>query len=208
MTVALMFQCLFFLDLGTPVKSGIHFHRNPPSTSTVTKPLTTSTTNPAPSAPLASPSQRPKFTFTIPAVNKGNKPDMSKAKQDGNKLGEKGENVGMRAKLSSSTDVPSEIKCPIASSDKRTETVTHSGSSVPPAKIDDSSVNEKGHVSFNQKEKMKMSFEESVSSKKEEKGKVNSSPKKPRPPPLFIPRAVVQGKATQSTRKSLQFSAY
>ena len=54
-----------------------------------------------------------------------------------------------------------------------------------------------------------MSFEESVSSKKEEKGKVNSSPKKPRPPPLFIPRAVVQGKATpQSTRKSLQFSAY
>ena len=209
MTVALMFQCLFFLDLGTPVKSGIHFHRNPPSTSTVTKPLMTSTTNPALSAPLASPSQRPKFTFTMPAANKGNKPDLSKAKQDGNKLGEKGENVGMRAKLSSSTDAPSEIKSPIASSDKRTETVTQSESSQPPAKIGSSSVNEKGHVSFNQKEKTKMSSEESVLSKKEEKGKVNSSPNKPRPPPLFIPRAVVQGKATtQSTRKSLEFSTY
>lgn len=206
-----MFQSLLLLDLGTPVKSGIHFHRNPPSTSTVTKPLTTSTTNPASSVPLASPSQRSKFTFTIPAVNKGNKPDMSKAKQDRNKLGEKGENVGMRAKLSSSTEAPSEIKSPIASSDRRTETVTQSESSQPPAKSEGSSVDEKGHVNFNQKEKTKMSSEESVSSKKEEKGKVTSisSPKKPRPPLLFIPRAVVQGKATpQSTRKSLQFSTY
>ena len=204
-----MIQSLFFLDLGTPVKSGIHFHRNPPSTSTMTKPLTTSTTNPAPSVPLASASQRSKFTFTIPAANKGNKPDMTKLKQDGNKLGEKSENIGMRAKLSSSTDAPSEIKSPIASSDKRTETVTRSDSLQPPAKIDGSSVNEKGHVNFNHKEKMKMSSEESVSSKKEEKGKVVSSPKKPRPPPLFIPRAVVQGKATpQSTRKLLQVSTY
>lgn len=121
---------------------------------------------------------------------------MSKAKQDGNKLGEKGENIGMPAKSSSSTDAPSEIKSPIASSDKRTETVTQSEGSQLPAKIDGSSGNEKGHVNLNQKE------EESVSSKKEEKGKAISSPKKPRPPPLFIPRAVVHGKATpQSTRK-------
>ena len=202
MTVALMLQSLFFLDFETPVKSGIHFHRTPLSTSTVTKPLTTSTTNPAPSVPLASASQRPKFTFTIPAANKGNKPDMSKAKQDGNKLGEKGENIGMPAKSSSSTDAPSEIKSPIASSDKRTETVTQSEGSQLPAKIDGSSGNEKGHINLNQKEKTKMSSEESVSSKKEEKGKAISSPKKPRPPPLFIPRAVVHGKATpQSTRK-------
>lgn len=127
---------------------------------------------------------------------------MSKAKQDGNKLGEKGENIGMPAKSSSSTDAPSEIKSPIASSDKRTETVTQSEGSQLPAKIDGSSGNEKGHVNLNQKEKTKMSSEESVSSKKEEKGKAISSPKKPRPPPLFIPRAVVHGKATpQSTRK-------
>lgn len=192
-------------DLGTPVKSGIHFHRNPPSTSTVTKPLTTPTTNPAQTAPLASQSQRSKFTFTISnkAVNKGNKPDLSKTKQDRNKLGEKDENIGMQAKLSSSTDVnaPSEIKSPIASSDKRTDTVTQSESSQSPAKIDGSSVNGKCH--FSQKEKTKMSSEESTPSKKEEKGKVISSSKKPRPPPLFIPRAVVQGKGTpQSTLRA------
>lgn len=173
----------------------------------MTKPLTTPTTNPAQTAPLASQSQRSKFTFTISnkALNKGNKPDLSKTKQDRNKLGEKDENIGMQAKLSSSTDVnaPSEIKSPIASSDKRTDTVTQSESSQSPAKIDGSSVNEKCH--FSQKEKTKMSSEESTPSKKEEKGKVISSSKKPRPPPLFIPRAVVQGKGTpQSTRKSLQ----
>lgn len=168
-------------------------------------------TNHAPSVPLASPSQRPKFTFTISAANKGNKPDLSKAKQDGNKLGEKGESIGMRAKLSSSTDekAPSEIKSPIAPSDKRAETVAQSESSQSPAKIYGSSVNEKGHVDFSQKEKTKISSEQSFPLKKEEKEKVISSPKKPRPrpPPLFIPRAVVQGKGTpQSTGESLQLS--
>ena len=115
----------------------------------------------------------------------------------------------MQAKLSSSTDVnaQSEVKSPIASSDKRTETVTQSESSQSPAKIDGSTGDEKSHDSLNQKEKAKMSSEESVSSKKEEKGKIISSPKKPRPPPLFIPRAVVQGKGTpQSACKSLQLS--
>lgn len=204
-----MYQSLCFLDLGTPVKSGIQFHRNPPSTSTVTKPLTTPTTNPAPSVPLASPFQRPKFTFTISAANKGNKADLSKAKQGGNKHGERSEDIGMRPKLSSSTDenAASEIKSPIASSDKRRESVAQSESSQYPAKIDGSSVNEKSHVNFSQKEKTKTSSEESTPSKKEEKGKISSSPKKPRPPPLFIPRAVVQGKGTpQSARKSLQLS--
>jgi len=173
----------------------------------VTKPSTTPATNRATTAPLASPTQRPKFTFTIAnkAANKGSKPDPSKAKQNG----EKGENLGMQTKLGSSTDVnaPSEIKSPIASSDKRTETVTQSESSQTPAKIDGSSVDDKSHESLSQKEKAKRSSEESVSSKKEEKGKVISSPKKPRPPPLFIPRAVVQGKGTpQSACKSLYLS--
>ena len=201
-TVVVSILC--FLDLGTPVKSGIHFHRNRPSTSTVTKTLSTPTTNPVPSVPLASPSQRPKFTFAISAANKGNKTDLSKAKQDVNKVAEKGENIGIRPKLSSSTNenAASEIKSPIASSDKRT--VTQSESSQSPAKIVDSSVNEKSHVNFSQKEK---ALEGSTPSKKDEKGKVISSPKKPRPPPLFIPRAVVQGKGTpQSAGKSLHLS--
>ena len=206
MVETLIYQSLCFLDLGTPVKSGIQFHRNPPSTSTLTKPLTTPATNPAPSVPLASPFQRPKFTFTISAANKGNKADLSKAKQGGNKHGERSEDIAMRPKLSSSTDenAASEIKSPIASSDKRRETVAQSESSQYPAKIDGSSVN----ANFSQKEKTKTSTEESTPSKKEEKGKITSSPKKPRPPPLFIPRAVVQGKGTpQSGRKSLQLSS-
>ena len=206
MVETLIYQSLCFLDLGTPVKSGIQFHRNPPSTSTVTKPLTTPATNPAPSVPLASPFQRPKFTFTISAANKGNKADLSKAKQGGNKHGERSEDIAMRPKLSCSTDenAASEIKSPIASSDKRRETVAESESSQYPAKIDGSSVN----ANFSQKEKTKTSTEESTPSKKEEKGKITSSPKKPRPPPLFIPRAVVQGKGTpQSGRKSLQLSS-
>ncbi|KAL9955427.1 hypothetical protein ACROYT_G036754 [Oculina patagonica] len=187
-------------DVGTSVKSGIVFHRNPSSTSTITKPSTTPTSNHAPSVPLVSPSQRPKFTFTIAATNKGNKTDFSKAKHEGKELGQKGESIGMRAKVSSSTDenASSEIKSPIASSDKRAETVAQSEASKSPAKPDSSLANAKGHASASHKDKTKTSSEESFPLKKEEKEKV-VSPKKPRPPPLFIPRAVVQGKGTPSS---------
>lgn len=110
----------------------------------------------------------------------------------------------MRAKLNSSTDenTSSEIKSPIASSDKRAETVAQSEASKSSAKLDSSSVNAKSHISASHKEKTKTSSEEGFPLKKEEKEKV-VSPKKPRPPPLFIPRAVVQGKGTPSSARKL-----
>lgn len=196
-----MLTLLCFLDVGTPVKSAIHFHRNPSSTSTVTKPSTTPTSNHAPSVPLASPSQRPKFTFTISPANKVNKTDPSKAKHEGKVAGEKDESIGLRGESSSSTDegAPSEIKSPIASSDKRSEAVAKSETAQAPAKPD-----AKDQVSGGQKEKTKGSSDEIFPLKKEEKEKV-VSPKKPRPPPLFIPRPVAQGIGTSlSTRKLLQ----
>lgn len=197
-----MLTLLCFLDVGTPVKSAIHFHRNPSSTSTVTKPSTTPTptSNHAPSVPLASPSQRPKFTFTISPANKVNKTDPSKAKHEGKVAGEKDESIGLRGESSSSTDegAPSEIKSPIASSDKRSEAVAKSETAQAPAKPD-----AKDQVSGGQKEKTKGSSDEIFPLKKEEKEKV-VSPKKPRPPPLFIPRPVAQGIGTSlSTRKLL-----
>lgn len=48
---------------------------------------------------------------------------MSKVKQDGNKFGEKGENIGMLVKLSSLIDVLFEIKFLIVFFDKRIEIV-------------------------------------------------------------------------------------
>lgn len=67
--------------------------------------------------------QRFKFIFIIFVANKGNKLDMSKVKQDGNKFGEKGENIGMLVKLSSLIDVLFEIKFLIVFFDKRIEIV-------------------------------------------------------------------------------------
>ena len=177
--------------MGIPVKSGIIFHRQPSSTSTVTKPSTTPTSIHAPSVPLASPSQRPKFTFTISAGTKANKTEPSKAKPEGKEHGEKDVKIGMKEKLSSSSieNASSEIKSPIASSGKISETFTKPDTIKSPSRLDSSS------ASGGQKEKAKENSEERFPLKKEGKDKV-PSPKKPRPPPLFIPRPLAQGKGT------------
>ena len=124
------------------------------------------------------------------AANKGNKTDLSKAKPEGKEHGQKGDSTGVRAKLSDST-ASAEIKSPIASSDKRAETVAHLETSKSPGKLDTSLAS--------QKDKSKAGSEGSFPLKKEGKEKVAST--KPRPPPLFIPRAVVQGKGTPITTR-------
>ena len=188
------FRLLCFLDVGTPVKSGIYFHRTPSSTSTATKPSTTPTTQQTPSVPLASPSQRAKFTFTIPTKNKGPKTDLSKAKVESKELREKDVKTEDRDKLSSpvTENARSELKSPITSSVKNPETGTESGTTQRAAKPDTS-----------QKEKPNEPTIESFPLKKEEKEKSVLPSKKPRPPPLFIPRPVVQGKGTPMSASRL-----
>lgn len=183
-------------DVGTPVKSGIIFHRQSSSTSTVTKPSTTPTSNHAPSAPLAPPSQRPKFAFTISPGNKGNKTEPIAAKREEK---DKDEKMGMKEKLKSpsSESVSSEIKSPISSLGKISETFSNPDTSKTLSKSDSSPVEGKEQASGGQKDKNKETSDEGLTLRKENKGK-KLSPKKPRPPPLFIPRPVIQGKGTSS----------
>ena len=193
-----------FSDVGTPVKSGITFHRQSSSTSTVTKPSATPTSNHAPSVPLAPPSQRPKFTFNISPGNKGNKTESSTAKHEGK---EKYDKNGLKEKfINPSTDsLSSETKSPISSLGKFSETLSKPDTSKSPGKSDGSSVEVKGQALGGQKDKIKETSDEGLPLRKENKEK-KLSPKKPRPPPLFIPRPLVQGKGMPShTRKLYLF---
>ena len=178
-----IYYILCVLDVGTPVKSGIYFHRTPSTTSTMTKPSTPPTTK---ATPLASPSQRAKFTFTIPMKNKGLNTDQSKPKSEAGKLGEK------EVSSPSTENAHSDPKSPIASSVKKAETVAKSETTEKEAKPDGS-----------EKEKLKEPLVESFPLKKEEKERSGSPSKKPRPPPLFIPRPVAQGKGTPVSASKL-----
>ena len=144
-------------------------------------------TTPTASVPLASPAQRPKFTFTIPIKNKGAKTDLNKAKMEEKELGEKNEKISAKDKLSSpSTEkAHSELKSPITSSEKKLETVVEPETTQTEAKLDDS-----------HKEKVKEPSVESFPLKNQGKERAVSPSKKPRPPPLFIPRPLAQGKRT------------
>lgn len=189
-----------FSDVGTPVKSGITFHRQSSSTSTVTKPSATPTSNHAPSVPLAPPSQRPKFTFNISPGNKGNKTESSTAKHEGK---EKYDKNGLKEKFinPSTESLSSETKSPISSLGKFSETLSKPDTSKSPGKSDGSSVEVKGQALGGQEDKIKETSDEGLPLRKENKEK-KLSPKKPRPPPLFIPRPLVQGKGMPShTRK-------
>ncbi|XP_068717808.1 ubiquitin carboxyl-terminal hydrolase 36-like [Montipora capricornis] len=185
-------------DVGTPVKPGIYFRRTPSTTSTVTKPSTSSTAKQTPTVPLVSPSQRSKFSFTIPLKSKGvtSKTDLNKTKTDVDKTkaeerepGEKdikGKVDDELAKASTENASQADPKSPITSSEKNLGTGPGSESAQTSAKEDD----------VCQVQKLKEPLAESVPLKKEEKEKADSPPKKPRPPPLFIPRPVAQGKGT------------
>lgn len=151
------------------------------------KPSTTPSTNHVPSVPLASSSQRPKFTFTIPVKSKGVKTDLNKAKTEEKELGEKSENIVGKDKVGSllTGATRSEVKSPITSSEKKLEEATESEAV--------QNVTAKPDVS--NREKIKDSSE-NVPLRKEGKERSDSPSKKPRPPPLFIPRVVAQGKGT------------
>lgn len=148
------------------------------------KPSTTPSTNHAPTVPLASSSQRPKFTFTIPVKSKG---DLNKAKTEEKELGEKSENIVGKDKMGSllTGATRSEVKSPITSSEKKLEEAAESEAV--------RNVTAKPDVS--NREKIKDSSE-NVPLRKEGKERSDSPSKKPRPPPLFIPRVVAQGKGT------------
>lgn len=151
------------------------------------KPSTTPSTNHAPSVPLASSSQRPKFTFTIPVKSKGVKTDLNKAKTVEKELEEKRETITGKDKVGSplTEATRSEVKSPITSSGKKLEVATETEAA--------QNVTAKPDVS--NKEKIKDSSENFPLKKEGKEGSVSPS-KKPRPPPLFIPRVVAQGKGT------------
>ena len=162
------------------------------------KPSTMHSTNHAPSVPLASSSQRPKFTFTIPVKSKGVKTDLDKAKTEEKELGEKSENIVGKDKVGSllTGATRSEVKSPITSSEKKLEAATESETS--------QNVTAKPDVS--NKEKIKDSSENFPLRKEGKEGSVSPS-KKPRPPPLFIPRAVAQGKGTPLSAGKLRLNS-
>lgn len=186
-----------FLDVGTPVKSGIYFHRTPSTTSTVTKPPTSQNTKQAtPSVPLASTSQRSKFTFTIPLKSKGvsSKSDLNKTKTEERELEEKSKASDGMENLSTGeiSKVKPDLKSPITSVAKKLETVSESELLQTATKPEESG----------EKEELKEPIMQSSPVKKEVKGKADSPLKKPRPPHLFIPRPVAQatlGKGTASS---------
>lgn len=123
--------------------------------------------------------------------NKGLNTDQSKTKLEAGKPGEKDEKSGAKDNLKSpSTEsAHSDPKSPIASSVQTSETVVKSETTQPEAKPDE--------------EKLKEPLIESFPLKKEGKEKTNSPSKKPRPPPLFIPRPLAQGKGTPLSASKL-----
>lgn len=189
---------VFFLDVGTPVKTGIYFHRTPSTTSTVTKPPTSQNTKQAtPSVPLASPSQRSKFTFTIPLKSKGvtSKSDLNKTNTEGRELEEKSEkgkaSDGMESLSTGEiSKVKPDLKSPITSAAKKLETV-------PESELLQTATKPEGV-----KEELKEPIMQSSPVKKEVKGKADSPLKKPRPPHLFIPRSVAQATQGKGTTPS------
>lgn len=126
--------------------------------------------------------------------NKGLKTDPSKAKVEGKEHGDKDEKIGVRDKLSSPSmeTSHSDLKSPITSTVKKLETIAESETTHTAESPDTS-----------QKEKLKEPLTESFPLKKERKEKDTSPSKKPRPPPLFIPRPVAQGKGTPVSASEL-----
>ena len=166
----------------------------------MTKPPTSQNTRQStPSVPLASPSQRSKFTFTIPLKSKGvtSKSDLNKTKTEERELEEKNEKSkatdGME-RLSSGEIVKAkpDLKSPITSSAKKLETVPESESLQTATKPEESG----------KKEELKEPTMQSSPGKKEVKGKADSPLKKPRPPHLFIPRPVAQATIGKGTPAS------
>lgn len=162
------------------------------------KPSTMPSTNHAPSVPLASSSQRPKFTFTIPVKSKGVKTDLNKAKTEEKELGEKSEKVAGKDKVGSplTEATRSEVKSPITSAEKKLGAATES----------EAAQNVTAKPDVCNKEEIKDSSENVPLRKEGKEGSVSPS-KKPRPPPLFIPRAVAQGKGTPLSTGKLRLNS-
>lgn len=162
----------------------------------MTKPPTSQNTKQTtPSVPLASPSQRSKFTFTIPLKSKGgtSKSDLNKTKTEERELEEKSEKSKTSDGMESlSTGEISKVKSPITSVAKKLETVSESELLQTATKPEESG----------EKEELKEPIMQSSPVKKEVKGKADSPLKKPRPPHLFIPRPVAQATLGKGTAPS------
>ena len=126
--------------------------------------------------------------------NKGLKADPSKAKVEGKEHGDKDEKIGVRDKLSSPSteNSHSDLKSPITSTVKKLETIAESETTHTAESPD-----------ISQKEELKEPSTDSFPLKKEGKEKDASPSKKPRPPPLFIPRPVAQRKGTPMSASEL-----
>ena len=143
---------------------------------------------------MASPSQRSKFTFTIPLKSKGvtSKSDVNKTKTEERELEEKSEKSkasdGMESLSTGEiSKVKPDLKSPITSVAKKLETVSESELLQTATKPEESG----------EKEELKEPIMQSSPVKKDVKGKA-------RPPHLFIPRPVAQatlGKGTPSASK-------
>lgn len=123
---------------------------------------------------------------------------MNKAKTEGKELGEKSASIAGKDKVGSPLRelTGSEVKSPITSSAKRLEAATEP----------EAAQNVKAKPDVCNKEKIKDSSE-NVPLRKEGKEGCVSPSKKPRPPPLFIPRAVAQGKGTPLSAGKLRFNS-
>lgn len=123
---------------------------------------------------------------------------MNKAKTEEKDLGEKREKVAGRDKVGSplTEATRSEVKSPITSAEKKLEATTES----------EAAQNVTAKPDVCNKEKIKDSSE-NVPLKKEGKDGSVSPSKKPRPPPLFIPRVVAQGKWTPLSAGKLHLNS-
>lgn len=169
-----------FVDTGKPV--------TPVGNSVpVTKPVTPSATNiikPTSSTtatPLAPVSQRPKFSFSIPSKSKQQSQSPGAAIKEEKEMEKTPGNADSSSTL---TGKGSPVSAPVDSGQKtnNSSSGTLASSAVTPKeKLDENVEETKGE---------KFPLKKSDGEGRQEKEK-SASPKKPKPPPLFIPRPVV-----------------
>ena len=181
----------------TPAKPGIYFKQLSNSTSTITQ----FTSPPAPLRPSA---EREKFSFCFPIKAKGQETDLDKKKNEGSKnKDEEGKEKGEKLEGNENSRIPvsgnhsSVIKSPVNTDDhtspKDSETLDTAQT---PLASNSVSSDTQPRLSPDKQSERESASEKSLPAKKEEQRRSPSPTRKPRPPPLFIPRAVVQGKHT------------
>ena len=123
---------------------------------------------------------------------------MNKAKTEEKELREKSEKVAGKDKVGSplTEATRSEVKSPITSAEKKLGAATES----------EAAQNVTAKPDVCNKEEIKDSSENVPLRKEGKEGSVSPS-KKPRPPPLFIPRAVSQGKGTPLSAGKLRLNS-